>query len=70
MNIIEAYKDPAWFNVMALCLNCHYKWIGSVEAKTSLFTLECPGCGADNSFASFLPDDYLDQLPEYEEADA
>lgn len=54
----EKHQGPYW-NVNALCLECFHRWIGGVLAETSLFQLQCPRCGAFNSFASFIPDDYL-----------
>ena len=68
-NIIELDNLRHHFNVMALCLSqssnqevCHNKWIATVVSGTSLFKLECPKCGAFNSFASFLPDEYSEQF--------
>lgn len=46
------------FNVLALCLRCWHRWIGTVHFRTSLFHLECPRCKQDDSFASFIPDEY------------
>ena len=49
------------FNVMALCISrssnqevCLNKWVATVISGTCLFKLECPKCGAFNSFVSFL----------------
>ena len=50
------------FSVMALCLSCHHKWIGTVLPETSLFGLECPKCNTRHSFASLLTDDYVDAI--------
>lgn len=60
--LLTAHKEPGYFNVIALCLLCRHKWIGMVEVETSLFTLQCPACGTQDSFASFLPDDYLEEF--------
>lgn len=51
------------YAVMAMCLqaSCQHRWFATVLARTSLFKLECPKCGAQNSFASFLPQDYLEE---------
>lgn len=45
--------------VLVLCVVCRYKWVGNVLTRTSLFKLECPRCGEFNSFASFIPPEYL-----------
>ena len=55
--IEEAAKGP-WFNVLALCLTCHTRWVGTVHFQTPLFALGCPGCNAQNSFVSFIPNEY------------
>lgn len=72
---IDILKNQPHFNVLALCLEvercivtggtykmCGHRWIGTVVSKTSLFKLECPKCGAQNSFASFIPHDYLQEF--------
>lgn len=59
---IDICKNLPHFNIMALCLSCSHRWIGLVVARTSLFQLECPRCGAQNSFATFIPDEYLEEL--------
>jgi hypothetical protein len=67
----DIFKNKPHFNVMAICMApstckheslCLHRWIGTVMANTSLFKLECPKCGAQNSFASFLPLDYLSEV--------
>lgn len=47
------------FNVWAMCLPCSHRWIGTVHYKTSLFSLLCPECGSEESFASIIPNEYL-----------
>jgi hypothetical protein len=47
------------YAVAAMCLICNRRWLGKVTPTTSLFKLECPDCGAQDSFASMLPDEYL-----------
>lgn len=71
-NVEDINKNKPHFNVMAICLArsyddvelnteiCGHRWIGTVIAETSLFSLECPACGSQNSFVSFLPQDYLE----------
>lgn len=61
---LEAHrdKDAPHFSIIAFCLMCDRRWIGSVPARTSLFTLECPECGSTKSFASFLPDAYMENF--------
>lgn len=68
---IDINQNKPHFNVLAVCFApkwahdpseelCLHRWIGTVMAQTSLFKLECPVCGAQNSFASFIPHDYLE----------
>jgi len=47
------------FVILALCISCRHRWIGTVESSTSLFKLQCPKCDEQNSFASFIPPEYL-----------
>lgn len=73
--IVDITKNLAHFNVAAVCLAehwddgymdtryCHERWIATVPCGTNLFTLQCPKCMVQNSFAMFLPEDYI----EYEE---
>lgn len=59
--MLEKRKDnEPHFNVWAMCLPCSHRWIGVVHFETSLFSLECPSCGAQESFASIIPRDYLE----------
>ena len=51
-------------NVFALCLACWNRWIGTVVVRTSFFKLECPACKERESFASFIPDEYLEEHSE------
>jgi len=62
---LDDYKKQ--FALVAICLDCHHKWICSVIAHTSLLKLECPKCYKNNSFASFLPRDYLESILRIEE---
>ena len=69
---LDDYRKDNLFAVLALCLEasenesmdylepCFHRWVAGVPKKTSLFKLECPSCGAQNSFASILPSEYLD----------
>jgi hypothetical protein len=58
--VIDITQNEPHFNVLAVCLNCLNKWIGTVHYKIGLFTLECPKCGEQDSFASVLPHEYID----------
>lgn len=59
-NVEEITKNLPHKNYAALCLNpvwkgihflpCNKKWIATVPEGASLFALECPECGAQNSF--------------------
>lgn len=63
-NVIE--MDPRanepHFVLAVLCVPCSHRWIGVTHHTTSLFKLECPSCGAQESFASILPPEYLNQF--------
>lgn len=73
---IDIMKNKPHFNVLAMCVSeeyddvtfdtrvCGHRWIGTVVARTSLFKLECPKCGQQDSFASFIPGDYLEEFKE------
>jgi len=56
---IDEYKTH--YAIIILCLACRFRWFGTVAQNTSLFKLECPQCREQDSFASFLPDEYLDE---------
>lgn len=61
-NVIDLSKyraRPDKFVILALCLNCDHRWIGVIESDTQLFRLQCPKCEEHNSFASFIPSEYL-----------
>lgn len=60
--VVDITKNLPHFVVMAMCLPCKKRWIGTVVARTSLFSLECPACGAQESFASFMPVEYTDEF--------
>lgn len=57
-------RDKPHFVVMALCCSCLYRWIGTVVAQVSLFKLECPVCGDQNSFGSIVTKEYAEALSE------
>lgn len=61
------YKKTKTYVVFSLCMNCFCRWIGHVKIDTSLFKLECPKCGVQDSFASFVPDSYLEDLEDRED---
>lgn len=42
-----------------LCLN---RWVAGVPKDTSLFRLQCPKCGGQNSFATVLPSEYMENF--------
>lgn len=55
--------EPRWKPVKtgpvaSAFLPCHKRWFAIVEPGTTLLKLECPECGAQNSFASVMPTDY------------
>lgn len=58
-DVIDINSKKAHYPILAMCIACKHRWIGIVVAATSLFRLECPTCGAQDSFASFLPIDYM-----------
>lgn len=59
--------NEKYFSVLAMCTFCFQKWFASVLPETSLFKLECPKCHRQNSFASFIPDEYLKEWNEKKE---
>lgn len=50
------------FAALAMCLDCDKRWVAGVPKETSLFKLECPNCHEQNSFASILPSEYLNDF--------
>lgn len=58
----EPPDDGPYFNVLAMCLPCSHRWITTVERKISLFKLLCPECQATDSFATFIPDEFIDSF--------
>lgn len=50
------------FAALAMCLACQKRWVAGVPKETSLFTLECPECHEQKSFASILPSEYLGEF--------
>lgn len=51
------------FPVAAVCLACQNRWIGVLTTQTSFFHLTCPKCEAQTSFVTFLPSEYIRELP-------
>ena len=47
-----------YYFCLAMCVSCTHRWFASVTNEVSLFRLECPRCGAQNSFAIPLPEYY------------
>lgn len=57
---LENFKrDDFLFACLAMCMICSHKWIEGIEAQQSLFTLKCPICDEEDSFASILPQEYM-----------
>lgn len=67
-NVEDINKNKPHFNAYAICLHlirdgysftpCFNKWIATFPEGTNLLKLECPKCGAQDSFASFIPTEY------------
>lgn len=55
----QTYREVPIFAALAMCMECQYKWIAHIPPSTSLFKLECPQCGEQDSFASVLPMEYI-----------
>lgn len=55
-------SELSWFNASALCLACKTRWIATISEQTALFQLECPSCKCTESFASVLPQEYMDHF--------
>lgn len=60
--VIDINKNKPHWTLLALCLCCKKTWVATVMAETELFSLECPNCGGQDSFASFVPLDYLQKI--------
>lgn len=61
---LDSRRPPEkYWVVIAMCMPCGARWVGTVPILQSLFTLECPSCGAKDSFASFIPKDYSEAMP-------
>jgi len=60
-NVHQLEDTQPYWTIFILCLPCLHRWIGAVTKGTALTSLECPRCGKSNSFASFLPADYIDE---------
>ncbi len=56
------FKNEPTYTIAAVCVRCWHRWLGSVMARTSLFGLECPECRQQESFATFLPDEYMQEF--------
>lgn len=59
INLDEYRPKEYLFCALAMCMACLHRWVAGVPAETSLFKLECPTCGEQDSFASVLPSEYL-----------
>lgn len=55
-------SELSWFNAAAFCIHCRTRWIATISEKTALFNLECPSCKETDSFASVLPQEYMDKF--------
>jgi transcription elongation factor Elf1 len=66
-------KEDEWFNAFALCMLCNHRWVATVEISVSIFKLQCPSCGGQESFGSIVPDEYMKAMtrkyPPEEDAD-
>jgi hypothetical protein len=62
MDVINLDDRRPYISWFALCLECKHRWIASVLIKTSIFKLECPECGAQNSFASVIPENLIQEI--------
>lgn len=56
----EAGHDKPTHGIVAMCVACQHRWYGLVYLGTSLLGLTCPECGEEQSFATFLPEGYLE----------
>jgi hypothetical protein len=59
---LDDFRKVYLFSALALCLSCQKRWTAGVPKDTSLFKLECPDCHDQNSFASILPSEYLEEF--------
>lgn len=59
---LDDYRTRDGFVAVAMCCTCMHKWIGFIEVRTSLFNLECPECGVQDSYAAILPSEYVEHF--------
>lgn len=58
-NIVDINKNKRHWVFSAMCRTCMYAWVAVVPKDTNIFKLECKHCGDFNSFASYIPSDFL-----------
>ena len=59
-DVIDISSNDPHYKAFALCIQCSSRWIAIVHFKTSIFNLECPQCGEQDSFGSIIPEGHLD----------
>ena len=69
INLDDHRKPPVTHTVFALCVKCMTRWCAHVEIGAALFRLECPTCGAHDSFPSFISSEYLEKLNQAKEGE-
>ncbi len=57
----ESPGENTHYAVACMCLPCSHRWMGVMPKEANLFTLECPICQAQESFGTFLPNEYLEE---------
>lgn len=50
------------YTCLILCVPCKNKWVGNVLSSTNIFRIICPSCKKANSFVSFLPPQYMEEI--------
>jgi hypothetical protein len=69
INLDDHRKPPETHTVFSLCCKCMARWAAHVEIGCALFKLECPNCGAHDSFPSFISAEYLEKLNQAKEGE-
>ncbi len=59
-NVVPIQQAQPHYAVAVFCVICLHRWLGLVVKETNIFQLECPSCKSQDSYACFLPQEYLE----------
>lgn len=57
--VVSIARNQKKYMVTAICLICQKRWIEAVTHNTAIFKLPCPSCKSRESYASFVPYEFL-----------